>query len=621
MQFVKAARLLAAPLIVVLASLSWSSVSWAGLWEDGYASGYGDGKGSCTVSCPICPAPTVCPAETVCPAPTVCPTQTACPAPTVCPAETICPAPTVCPTTLTVVSNDTTLGTVTQALVTGHTNTYTLTAKPQIDVNSSPISEFKGWDCTPSDKKPDATNTIAISVNTVCVAKFVAPTVAPNLKKLLATKTETASFKTNAKEGKYYVPTYEPKCSSEKSTSCAVHDKAAYDVVTPAIPKLLITSIDIPVIEVTGSLFSVGMKSDVDFYDSFTFYVDNYTLLQKLTITGTGLDKEGKPIPISELDNGKSGQGGTVSVLDASGKSGQYCGKDCYAFPMGTTVTVTATPFSGVTSGTITPSITCDSQQNPTVILDKDKECKVEFKYTAPEAKTQTATTTVTLDYDAKAMTLEATAGSDCKATTTTANQFISTTGTCGITVKATVKATPVTVTKKTLTVLSNDNTLGKVKLSGKECTTPYCSESFEAETKKFTLAAEPTSTSVTWTWEGAEECKPDAKGELTVSKDTVCIAKFTKTETQYKKLTLKTSGAGTVLIPAPPQGVVPGKDPIRCTTVSEATCEATATLPQGTEFTLVVTPKAPAKAVKSNTCEGKQTLDKEDKECVITFE
>jgi len=600
MQFVKAARLLAAPLIVVLASLSWSSVSWAGPWEEGYSAGYSDGKGSCTASsCPSCPTTTcptcdICPTAPTCPT-TTCPTCDICPSAPTCPTCDICPSaptcptcdicPTVpayptcdtCPTTLTVVSNDTALGTATKTLV--HANIYTLTATPKKDANGTPISEFKGWEnCTLTNP---TNNTTTISENTVCVAKFVAPTVAaPDLKKLLATKTQHAGFR------KFPQPAYEPvaKCA-DKSTSCAVHDEALLPT------KLSITNIDIPVIEVTGSLFSVGMKSDVDFYDSFTFYVDNYTLLQKLTITGnTG--------------------GGTVSVLDASGKSGQYCGKDCYAFPTGTTVTVTATPFSGVTSGKIEPSVTCDSQPNTTVVLDKDKECKVEFKYTPPETKTQTATTTVTLDYDAKAMTLEATAGSDCnKGTGTgTTSQFISTTGTCGIT----VKATPATVTKKTLTVLSNDNTLGKVKLNGKECTPPYCSESFEAETKKFTLAAEPTSTSVTWTWEGAE-CKPDAKGELTVSKDTVCIAKFTKTEIQYNNLTLKTTGAGTVSFPSF------NKNPILCTSVLGATCEAIATLPQGTEFTLAVTPKAPAK-VKSNTCEGKQTLDK-DKECVITFE
>ena len=50
MQFIKAARLLAAPLIVVLASLSWSSVSWAGPWEEGYGVGFNDGKVSCSSS-------------------------------------------------------------------------------------------------------------------------------------------------------------------------------------------------------------------------------------------------------------------------------------------------------------------------------------------------------------------------------------------------------------------------------------------------------------------------------------------------------------------------------------------------------------------------------------------
>lgn len=55
MQFVEGSRLSTVTFfIVILVALSWSSPSWAGLWEDGYGLGFNDGKASCP-SLPACP--------------------------------------------------------------------------------------------------------------------------------------------------------------------------------------------------------------------------------------------------------------------------------------------------------------------------------------------------------------------------------------------------------------------------------------------------------------------------------------------------------------------------------------------------------------------------------------
>jgi len=605
MQFVKAARLLAAPLIVVLASLSWSSVSWADCYGDGYSAGLN--------SCPAAPICQTCPAATICPAAPICETCQTCPAATICPAAPICetcqtcPAATICPTapicetcpacpaaptcpvatkTLTVLSSDPALGTVTLAggsPICDHTKsvctapitatvpqTFTLTAAQATDAKVA----WGGKGCTLEQGSHTLTLKDAAQTqdDIVCVATF----------------TTTPAF--NASSDQYVEPAAGTVCNG-KSIACVNFDKEQTD------SGKRYDFIYLPSVDVEGQIYAVGMKRISNpSTRTFMFHVDQAQQLRKLIITGnTG--------------------GGTVSVTDAAGKEGKNCGRDyypdgtknvrdCYAFPDGTNVTVTAKSFSG----NIDSSVDCDGTRTGTVALTKNEtSCSVTFTNKDIAPAITTTTTKVTLDNQAiDVAKVESSASGDC---TKAADTFTSTTGKCDVKVTVTVKpitSEPTTPVYK-LIVLSNDTTIGKVMVDGKECK-PSCIESTTKDKKSFVLTPAPVDPKVKPTWEG---CTPAADGKLDVTQDTVCIAKFTKANMAYHTVTLKVTGPGTVSILSTPAEKT---NSLSCTSVSGKTCDAIATLPEGTEFSLAGT-----EGSKNNTCTGKQTLSK-DIPCEVTF-